>query len=141
MVPRDSLRVAGSDPAAGRGSGMKEVFATQRELLESATRRLIRLRSGIKKAGPTFGGTTRGMQMSQLIPTFGGTTRAGAGHRAPTSLPPASVHVRRLLRNKIAADPGNFFADADADKSDDLVREEWDKICQAYIDEKVDPGV
>ena len=121
---------------------MKGIFATQRELLESATRRLIRLRSGIKKAGPTFGDTTRGMQMPQLSPTFGGTTRAGAAHdRVPTSLPPASVHVRRLLRNKIAADPGNFFADADADKSDDLVREEWDKICQAYIDEKVDPGV
>ena len=50
-----------------------------------------------------------------------------------------SAHVR-CLRQQIAADPGKCFADADADKSDDLVVEEWDKICQAYIDDTLDPG-
>ena len=139
-VPRDSLRVAGADPAAGRGSGMKGIFATQRELLESATRRLILLRLGIKKAGPTFGGTTRGMQMPRLIPTFGGTTRAGAAHDcAPTSLPPASVHVRRLLRNKIAADPDAFFEEADADRSWDLSWGEWVTACQMFAGEGAEP--
>ena len=66
--------------------------------------------------------------------------QAGAAHdRAPTSLPPASVHVRRLLRNKIAADPDAFFEEADADRSDDLSLGEWVTTCQMFAGEGAEP--
>jgi len=132
MVPRDSLRVAGSGPVAGRGSGVPEIFAAQRALLESATRRLKLLRSvmpGIK-------------QMPQLGPTFGDTTGAGAAHhRAPARVPPASAHVRRLLRNKIAADPDSFFEQADELESDDLSWGKWEKSCQRFAGKEAEPDV
>ena len=128
-VPRDTLRDAGPGPA-GRRSGLQEILAAQRATLESAARHLKLIRSGIKL-------TTR-----QSVPTSEDTTGGGATHRQTGApLPPASVHVRRLLRNQIAADPDAFFEQADEDESDDLTWDEWVKTCQVFAGEDVDPAV
>ena len=54
--------------------------------------------------------------------------RAALRDLAPTARLQSTV--RRLLRNKIAADPGAFFDEADDDDSEDLSFDEWVKTGQ-----------
>ena len=42
---------------------------------------------------------------------------------------------QRTLRKKIEADPEAFFTQADADCSKDLSRDEWGKICRAFVED------
>ena len=53
---------------------------------------------------------------------------------------PDALHRRSLLRSRIARNSEHFFDQADADKSDDLCFDEFERICQSYVD-KVDRGV
>ena len=80
----------------------------------------------------------RAVQAAQLGTATGerGPTTAAAAPAASD----AAVHLRslpnksvcRLLRNKIAADPGAFFDEADDDDSGDLSWDEWEKTCQLF---------
>ena len=157
-TPRDSLRgEARARPlksSLARASqdclDLSASISSQRHLLQSISQRLEMFKSTLEDRSE-LERRTKAREASRVSPSK--QARIGAleelqaktqckreSKEAETTLDPDALHRRSLLRSRIARNSEHFFDQADADKSDDLCFDEFERICQSYVD-KVDRGV